>query len=150
MSQLFGLNGETLVKLDGDFTQVSADSCLAGKKIVCFYFSAHWCPPCRAFTPMLKDAYEEFLEDSQELEIVFVSSDRTLDDMKNYMKESHGSWLAVTQNSELVNELKTKFGIGGIPALIVCKADGSVVTKEGRADVQKSGPEGMKKWIQKA
>ena len=55
-----------MVKLDGDFTQVSADSCLAGKKIVCFYFSAHWCPPCRAFTPMLKDAYEEFLEDCLE------------------------------------------------------------------------------------
>ena len=147
---LFGLNGQTLVKLDGDWTQVSADDVLSGKRIVCFYFSAHWCPPCRAFTPMLKDAYEELLEDTQDLEIVFVSSDRTADDMKNYMKESHGSWLAVQHNSELVNELKTKFGIRGIPALIVCKADGSVVTQEGRADVQKSGPEGMKKWIQKA
>ena len=149
MSQLFGLNGETLVKLDGDFTQVSADSCLAGKKIVCFYFSAHWCPPCRAFTPMLKDAYEEFLEDSQELEIVFVSSDRTLDDMKNYMKESHGSWLAIAHGSDLGKALKTKFNIQGIPALIVCKSDGSAITKEGRADVQKAGPEGMKGWLSK-
>ena len=147
---LFGLGGQTLVKLDADWTQVSADDVLSGKRIVCFYFSAHWCPPCRAFTPMLKDAYEELLQETPDLEIVFVSSDRTADDMKSYMKDAHGSWLAVQHNSELVRELKTKFGISGIPALIVCKADGSVVTQEGRADVQKSGPEGMKKWIQKA
>ena len=26
--------------------------------LVLYYFSAHWCPPCRQFTPMLKDFYE--------------------------------------------------------------------------------------------
>ena len=46
----------TLVKADG--SQVQADSALNGKKVVCIYFSAHWCPPCRAFTPVLKDFYE--------------------------------------------------------------------------------------------
>ena len=146
---LFGLNGQTLAKLEGDWTQISADSALSGKTIVCFYFSAHWCPPCRAFTPMLKDAYEEFLEESEGLEIVFVSSDRTAEDMKNYMNESHGKWLAISHNSELGKALKTKFGVQGIPALIVCKSDGSVLTKEGRADVQKAGPEAMKQWLKK-
>ena len=69
--------------------------------------------------------------------------------MKQYMKDAHGSWLAVQHNSDLAKTLKTKFGIQGIPALIVCKSDGSVITKEGRADVQKAGPEGMKQWIKK-
>ena len=146
---LFGLNGQTLAKLDGDWSQISADSALEDKKVVAFYFSAHWCPPCRAFTPMLKDAYEEFLEGSGDLEIVFVSSDRTPEDMKEYMKDAHGKWLAVPHNSELGNTLKTKFGVQGIPALIVCKGDGSVITKEGRLDVQKAGPEGMKQWLTK-
>ena len=146
---LFGLNGQTLAKLGDDWSQVPADSCLTGKKIVCFYFSAHWCPPCRAFTPMLKDAYDEYLENFDDIEIVFVSSDRTPEDMKNYMKESHGDWLAVPHNSELAGALKTKFGIQGIPALVVCKSDGSILTKEGRADVQKAGPEGMKQWLKK-
>ena len=148
---VFGLNGASLSKLgaSGDWTQVSAESALEAKKVVAFYFSAHWCPPCRAFTPMLKDAYDEYLGEADDIEIVFVSSDRSPEDMKQYMKDAHGSWLAVQHNSDLAKSLKTKFGIQGIPALIVCKSDGSVITKEGRADVQKAGPEGMKQWIKK-
>jgi thiol-disulfide isomerase/thioredoxin len=29
------------------------------QELVLYYFSAHWCPPCRQFTPLLKDFYEE-------------------------------------------------------------------------------------------
>ena len=50
------IKGQNLVKADG--SSVAADAALGGKKIVLIYFSAHWCPPCRAFTPMLKDFYE--------------------------------------------------------------------------------------------
>ena len=96
---VFGLIGQTLKKLEGDWNEVSADSSLEGKKVVAFYFSAHWCPPCRAFTPILKDAYEEYLKESSDIEIVFVSSDRSLEDMKEYMKSSHGKWLAIPHNS---------------------------------------------------
>lgn len=41
-----------------------------------FYFSANWCPPCRAFTPQLADAYRRIRKKEPGFEIVFVSSDR--------------------------------------------------------------------------
>ena len=44
------------------------------------------------------------------LEIVFVSSDRSPEDMQSYMKESHGDWLAVEHNSTVANDLKQKYG----------------------------------------
>ena len=47
---------QTLLKADG--SSVDADSALADKELILYYFSAHWCPPCRQFTPMLKDFYE--------------------------------------------------------------------------------------------
>jgi len=130
------LKGAKLVKADG--SSVEADSALAGKEIILYYFSAHWCPPCRQFTPMLKDFYGE-VED-QNVEIVFVSSDRSAEDMLTYMKESHGDWLGVEHSSGLGQSLKEKYGISGIPTLIVVKVDGTVVTKDGRADVVSKQP----------
>eukprot|EP00088_Acartia_fossae_P041226 TRINITY_DN43138_c0_g1_i1.p1 TRINITY_DN43138_c0_g1~~TRINITY_DN43138_c0_g1_i1.p1 ORF type:complete len:159 (-),score=41.11 TRINITY_DN43138_c0_g1_i1:331-759(-) len=130
------LEGQTLVKADG--TSVKADEALASKEFVLFYFSAHWCPPCRQFTPMLKDFYEE-VEDSG-VEIVFVSSDRSSDDMFSYLKESHGDWLATEHGSALSQTLKQKFGVSGIPMLVVCKKDGTLITKDGRMHVMSKQP----------
>ena len=56
--------GQNLQKGDG---VVSAEEALANKSVVCFYFSAHWCPPCRQFTPILKDFYEVSLKDSKNI-----------------------------------------------------------------------------------
>eukprot|EP00568_Trieres_chinensis_P004522 CAMPEP_0183308366 /NCGR_PEP_ID=MMETSP0160_2-20130417/21574_1 /TAXON_ID=2839 ORGANISM="Odontella Sinensis, Strain Grunow 1884" /NCGR_SAMPLE_ID=MMETSP0160_2 /ASSEMBLY_ACC=CAM_ASM_000250 /LENGTH=71 /DNA_ID=CAMNT_0025472203 /DNA_START=95 /DNA_END=307 /DNA_ORIENTATION=- len=46
--------GSHYLSPDGDRTDVAS---LRRKKAVILYFSAHWCPPCRAFTPVLSDAY---------------------------------------------------------------------------------------------
>ena len=35
-----------------------------GVKAVGFYFSAHWCPPCRQFTPKLGEVYKQAQEES--------------------------------------------------------------------------------------
>ena len=36
-----------------------SDEAMAGKKALALYFSAHWCPPCRGFTPQLAQWYEK-------------------------------------------------------------------------------------------
>jgi len=95
-----------------------ADVAFANKDLILYYFSAHWCPPCRGFTPILKDFYQEVSED---LEIVFVSADQSSEDMFSYMKESHGDWVAVEHESELSKQLDEKFQVEGIPTLVVCK-----------------------------
>ena len=57
--------------LDSDGNEVSKDV-LAGKTIG-IYFSAHWCPPCRGFTPKLVEFRDA---NKKDFEVVFVSSDR--------------------------------------------------------------------------
>ena len=51
-------------------------SALADKQVVGLYFSAHWCPPCRGFTPKLTEVYTAIKGTDKSLEIVFVSSFR--------------------------------------------------------------------------
>ena len=135
--------GKSLQFADG--STKTADDFLANKDVVCFYFSAHWCPPCRQFTPILKEFYEESAEAG--LEVIFISSDRSAEDTVSYMKESHGNWPALAHGSEPAQQLKQRYGITGIPSLIVVnRKTGEMITKEGRAAVQSKGPGAVKDW----
>lgn len=49
------LGDQQLMRKNGEV--VEANQVLKEKKVICFYFSAHWCPPCREFTPVLADFY---------------------------------------------------------------------------------------------
>merc|ERR1711898_41575 len=40
------------------------------------YFSAHWCPPCRGFTPKLVEFFSELEKKYPDASIAFVSSDK--------------------------------------------------------------------------
>ncbi|GMT16804.1 hypothetical protein PFISCL1PPCAC_8101 [Pristionchus fissidentatus] len=136
--------GAKLYKNGGDGKVLDA-SVLEGKTLG-LYFSAHWCPPCRNFTPLLKDFHAE-LEDDGEFEIVFVSFDRNETDLNNYLKEAHGNWYYLALGDELIQSLSAKYEVSGIPALIILKPNGELVTKNGRADVQaKPPPQALKAW----
>ena len=64
-------------------------------KIVGIYFSAGWCPPCRDFTPLLAEVYQEVGERKLPFEVIFVSCDKRKEDMLKYMEGLHGDWLCL-------------------------------------------------------
>jgi nucleoredoxin len=129
----------TGAKIIGDGQELTGE-CLIGK-VFAFYFSAHWCPPCRAFTPQLAQWYTKDLK-SKGLEIVFVSSDKDDEQFNDYFKEQ--PWLALDfEDRKRKAQLSSMFGVRGIPALVIIDKDGSVITKEGRGAVS-SDPEGQK------
>ena len=86
------------------------------------------------------------LQEVEGLEIIFVSSDRSPEDMEAYMKESHGDWWALSHGSSMAEALKAHFAIRGIPAVIVLDKNGEIITKDGRAEVQAKGPAAVKQW----
>mmetsp|Transcript_125879 Transcript_125879/g.317356 ORF Transcript_125879/g.317356 Transcript_125879/m.317356 type:complete len:337 (+) Transcript_125879:80-1090(+) len=121
------LLGQTLVSKSG---LVDTSTALADKKAVGLYFSAHWCPPCRGFTPKLAKSYAEHLQ-GKGLEIVFVSSD---DDAKSF-EEYYGSmpWLAIPFQDAGKKKLKDKFEVEGIPCLVLLDNDGSVLNSNAKS-----------------
>ena len=73
------------------------------------YFSAHWCPPCRGFTPVLAEYYNEWQASNpgKKLEIVFLSSDRDQGSFDEYFKEMPWAALDFSKSETKVNELST-------------------------------------------
>jgi len=125
------LDGMKLISNDGAST-TNAKTFLAGK-VFAFYFSAHWCPPCKGFTPQLAKWYTDDLH-AKGLEVVFVSSDRDEAAFKEYAAEQpwHSLPFADRKRKE---QLSTLFGVGGIPSVVIIGADGSVISKEGRGAI---------------
>merc|ERR1712060_451884 len=106
----------------------------AGGKPIGLYFSAHWCPPCRGFTPKLAGYYKDGLKDK--MEIIFVSSDKD----EAAFKEYHGEmpWPALPYEKRKEKDLLSKhMGVQGIPTFAVINPDGSIVTTDGRSKVEK-------------
>ena len=138
------LFGDTLVNAKRAKVPVSA---LAGKTIA-IYFSAQWCPPCRAFTPSLVKFHEEMTAAGKPFEIVFVSSDRDQNGMYGYMRDYKMPWLAVPHGSKEQKALGGTFGVRSIPALVVIDSEGKTVSANARGDVGQ-GVAAFDKWAGK-
>ena len=158
------LGADTLLKLKNGTTEPASEA-LAGKDYVLLYFSAQcvphgariynthlcapgplprapsppppaprsWCPPCRGFPPKLAVWDKEFAA-SKSFEVVFVSSDRGEEAFEEYYEEQ--PWLALPLSADKVkHELSQKFGVRGIPMLILLDKAGNMLTSSAREKV---------------
>ena len=91
---LKNLLGDAVIK-GKEKTAVETASLAGQDKVLGLYFSAHWCPPCRGFTPKLAEFYKKFIKSDKGglLEIVFISSDRDEKSFTEYYNEM--PWLAL-------------------------------------------------------
>ena len=138
--------GNNLIDNYGSSTTIASSV-----KLVGLYFSAHWCPPCRGFTPVLSEFYKEANKEEKILEIIFVSSDQD----RNSFNEYFGSmpWIALDFNQR---DTKDKWGknlkVEGIPMLFIFKSDGTRISIKGREEVISTGSNVQKlinNWISK-
>ena len=139
---LYELFGKEL--RDSKKKKTAVDS-LAGKTIG-IYFSAHWCPPCRAFTPQLVDFHNEMTKRGKPFQIIFVSSDRDKSAMYSYMKQMDMPWLALPFGDDHKQALSQKFNVSGIPKLVIIDETGELITENGRGDVSSKGNDAFDSW----
>lgn len=122
--------GETLVT-KGDATPTVPTAVHLQNKYVMIYFSAHWCGPCRSFTPALAKFYTDLKESRDDFELVFVSSDRDSEGFTDYFASMPWVAMPFAERSKKA-ELSSRYGVQGIPTLVVLDKDGSVITKKAR------------------
>lgn len=139
------LLGPTLVNANGKPVPVA--TAFGNNRLIGLYFSAHWCGPCRGFTPELVKFYKECRKHRKSLEIVFISSDKTKQDMKGYMHEMNMPWLAMPFDSQKAVSIRHKYQIAGIPMLVILDQFGRVVSSNGRWDVVLLGGKAYDCWL---
>ena len=101
-------------------------------KVLGIYFSAHWCGPCRQFTPILADKYRSIIKSGHQFDIVFVTSDRSQSDADIYFKDMPWKALPFVDRARK-DALSAKFGVQGIPTLVLLDEHGNVITLDGRS-----------------
>ena len=122
------LFGPALLTKAGE--QPTADM-LAGKKHILVYFSAHWCPPCRGYTPTLSTAYFQSPKAGTDTAIIFVSSDRTETEFNEYYRDMSFYALPFREYA-IKTHLSDVYGVRGIPSLVLLDGDGKLVKKNVR------------------
>ncbi len=100
---------------------------LIQKQYLLLYFSAHWCPPCRAFTPQLVNFYNQN-KNANNFEIILISADRTPEAMRQYMSETAMPWPALSYDSPAKQALGDELGVEGIPCLVMFNNKGAVIS----------------------
>ena len=116
-----------LVRLQNGNLVSCYDEELAPKQIYGLYFSAHWCGPCRKFTPQLVAYYNQITHDHPEFEIIFVSADKSAEGMATYMRESGMPWPAIEYGKVANVPALQRYAGRGIPDLVIVDASGKVL-----------------------
>ncbi|GAB5357701.1 hypothetical protein AAMO2058_000397100 [Amorphochlora amoebiformis] len=100
-------------------------------KVIAYYHSAHWCGPCRQFTPKLAKIYEGLSKETlSRFEIVWRSYDTEKEEYDKYRKTM--PWLALPYGLQSKGaKNRNKY----IPSLIVYDADGKGITLNGVEDI---------------
>jgi nucleoredoxin len=112
--------------------------------LIALYFSAHWCPPCRMFTPTLAEFYKTVNKNKKEIEIIFVSLDQNEDQFKEYYESM--PWITVPYESDNREVLSDTYGIQGIPALLVFKNNGKLIDKNARNTIMSKQNGAIDQW----
>eukprot|EP00741_Cyanophora_paradoxa_P020764 tig00021312_g20043.t1 len=140
---LIDLLGPKLVGKGG--TELDTASALASKKYVFLYFSASWCGPCKVFTPTLAEFYKKHAA-SKSFEIVFISADNNDRAFKSYFSKM--PWLARPYEEDIFSApIAKKFGLVGIPTIVLLDADGNLVSRDARNNVDGDPEAAEFPWI---
>ena len=120
---------------------------LLSNELIGVYFSAHWCGPCRAFTPRLAQFYKNVNKDKKQIEIIFNSADQDLKSFNEYFVTM--PWIATPFDSDAKTQIDDACGINSIPQLIIFDNKGNIIDDNGRGTVDSQGDNAIKVWKDK-
>ena len=148
MAQYLGDKDDQLISGEDHETTLTVQDALPDSvKVLGLYFSMHNCPPCREFTPILAELYNEVNESDKVFEVVFFSCDQTPEQYKEYFGEM--PWLALPHADKRVRATAKTFKVKGVPRLVIVNArTGEVMNDSAVETVTQQGPVILDQWLE--
>ncbi len=110
----------TAQDLDGNEVEITN---FKGEPVV-LDFWATWCAPCLEEMPLLNELYGQYKD--QGLQIVAVSSDQSIEDVKGFLEENEIDFTVLWMPPEKAQSVSEAYGITGIPRTLYIDGDWTV------------------------
>ena len=141
---LVELFGNSLLTAKGE----PADLASLNGKTIALYFSASWCPPCRAFSPILVDVADHLRQSGKPFELVLVGRDPSEEKALAYMAAHNMTGFLVPPEADANRALCDRYGVRGIPALVVVDSSARTIDPSARGTVQSAHGDPDAVWAQ--
>nr|XP_001113624.1 nucleoredoxin-like protein 1 [Macaca mulatta] len=156
MASLF--SGRILICNNNDQDELDTEAEVSRRlenRLVLLFFGAGACPQCQAFVPILKDFFVRLTDEfyvlrAAQLALVYVSQDSTEEQQDLFLKDMPKKWLFLPFEDELRRDLGRQFSVERLPAVVVLKPDGDVLTRDGADEIQRLGTSCFANWQEAA
>ncbi|XP_036306150.1 nucleoredoxin-like protein 1 [Pipistrellus kuhlii] len=156
MAALF--SGRVLIRNNGDQDELDTEAELSRRldnRLVLLFFGAGSCPRCQAFAPVLRDFFTRLTDEfyvlrAAQLALVYVSQDTTEEQQDLFLKDMPRKWLFLPFEDDLRRDLGRRFSVERLPAVVVLKPSGEVLTRDATEEIRRLGPACFANWQEAA
>nr|XP_017495580.2 nucleoredoxin-like protein 1 [Manis javanica] len=156
MASLF--SGRVLIRNNSDQDELDTEAELSRRlenRLVLLFFGASTCPQCQAFVPVLRDFFVRLTDEfyvlrAAQLALVYVSQDPTEEQQDLFLRDMPKKWLFLSFEDDLRRDLGRRFSVERLPAVVVLKPGGDVLTHDAAEEIRRLGPACFANWQEAA
>uniref|UniRef100_A0A8C2P2Y4 Thioredoxin-like fold domain-containing protein n=1 Tax=Capra hircus TaxID=9925 RepID=A0A8C2P2Y4_CAPHI len=110
---------------------------------------------CQAFAPILRDFFVRLTDEfyvlrAAQVALVYVSQDPTEEQQDLFLRDMPKKWLFLPFEDDLRRDLGRQFSVERLPAVVVLKPSGDVLTLDAADEIRRLGPACFANWQEAA